>query len=180
MVRLLPDVLYVDEGDVVTSAGSAAGIDACLHVVLEDHGSAVTNSVARTMVTPPHRAGGQAQFVPSPVARDEGSRIAPVLDWALSRLQRSLYVSDLAKRAAMSERSFLRHFGAQFGMGPKEWIRRERVALAPRLLERPGSRLELVAEGSAFGSVKAMRAALRELTGAPPTGHRQQFQSLDT
>lgn len=179
-VQLLPDVLYVDEGDVVTSAGSAAGIDACLHVVRKDHGAAIANTVARTMVTPPHRAGSQAQFVPAPVARQEGSRIAPVLDWARSRLQRPLSVSDLSQHAAMSERSFLRHFNAQLGMGPKEWIRRERVSLAQRLLESPGSRLDVVAEGSGFGSVTAMRAAFRDLTGAPPTTHRKQFRSSPT
>jgi AraC family transcriptional regulator, transcriptional activator FtrA len=114
------------------------------------------------------------------VARQEGSRIAPVLDWARSRLQRPLSVGDLAKRAAMSERSFLRHFGAQLGMGPKEWIRRERVALAQHLLESRGSGLEVVAEGSGFGSVTAMRAAFRDLTGAPPTTHRKQFRSFPT
>jgi AraC family transcriptional activator FtrA len=175
-VHLRPDVLYVDEGDVITSAGSAAGIDACLHVVRQDHGADIANTIARTMVTPPHRGAGQAQFVPAPVARHAGSGVAPVMDWARQRIHRPLVVADLARRAAMSERSFLRHFTAQVGMGPKQWIRRERVALAQRLLEASSKRLETVAEAAGFGSVTAMRAAFRDTVGAPPTQHRRQFR----
>ena len=176
-VNLRPEVLYVDEGSVITSAGSAAGIDACLHVVRRDHGSAVANTVARTMVTPPHRAGGQAQFIPSPVAEDEDGAMAPVMDWARGRLHQPLRMCDLAARAAMSERSFLRHFSAQVGMGPKEWMRRERVALAQRLLERSGKGLETVADEVGFGSVTALRAAFRDIAGGPPTQHRRQFRT---
>jgi AraC family transcriptional activator FtrA len=174
-VDLRPDVLYVDEGDVITSAGSAAGIDACLHVVRQDHGAAVANLVARTMVTPPHRDGGQAQFIAAPVPAREAGAMAPVMDWARSRLHRPLRVADMAARAAMSERSFLRHFSNQVGIGPKAWLRRERVALAQQLLERSGKRLEAVAEAAGFGSVTAMRAAFRDIAGGPPTRHRRQF-----
>lgn len=174
-VRLQPDVLYVDEVDVVTSAGSAAGIDACLHVVRQDHGAQVANLVARTMVAAPHRAGGQAQFIPSPVVREPGALVAPVMDWARSRLHRPLRMADLAARAAMSERNFLRHFSAQVGMSPQAWLRRERVAWAQQLLERPGQRLDAVAEASGFGSVSALRAAFQAITGGPPTQHRRQF-----
>jgi AraC family transcriptional activator FtrA len=175
-VDLLPEVLYADEGDVITSAGSAAGIDACLHVVRKDYGSAVANIVARTMVTPPHRAGGQLQYIPSSVAIDEGGSLAPVMDWARSRLHRPLRMGDLAARAAMSERSFLRHFRAQVGMGPMEWLRRERVAVAQQLLERSAKRLETVADEAGFGSVTALRTAFREIAGGPPTQHRRQFR----
>lgn len=175
-VNLQPEVLYVDEGDVITSAGSAAGIDACLHALRKDHGVAVANTVARAMVTPPHRGGGQVQFVPAPVARDDTGLMAPVMDWARARIHRPLRVSELAARSAMSERSFLRHFTTQVGVGPKEWLRRERVARAQQLLEQTGKRLEAVAEDAGFGSVTAMRAAFRDLTGAPPTQHRKQFR----
>lgn len=181
-VNLQPEVLYVDEGDVITSAGSAAGIDACLHVVRKDHGSAVANIIARTMVTPPHRSGGQAQFIPAPVARGDGGLMAlgmaPVMEWARSRLQGPLRVCDLAARAAMSERNFLRRFRAQVGVGPKEWLRRERVAVAQHLLERSGKRLETVAGEAGFGSVTALRAAFRDIAGGPPTQHRKQFRML--
>ena len=101
-VNLQPEVLYVDEGDVITSAGSAAGIDACLHALRRDHGMAVANTVARAMVTPPHRGGGQAQFVPAPVARDDAGLMAPVMDWARARIHRPLRVSELAACSAMS------------------------------------------------------------------------------
>lgn len=176
-VRLQPDVLYVDDGGIITSAGSAAGIDACLHALRLDHGVAVANAVARAMVTPPHRGGGQAQFVPAPVARDDTGLMAPVMDWARARIQGPLRVRELAARAAMSERSFLRHFHAQVGMGPKEWLRRERVARAQHLLEQTGKSLDAVAGDAGFGSAAAMRAAFRDLTGAPPTQHRRQFRA---
>jgi AraC family transcriptional activator FtrA len=175
-VALHPDVLYVDDGDVITSAGSAAGIDACLYVVRKDYGAEIANTVARTMVTPPHRSGGQAQFVPAPVARDERSQMATILDWARGRIEKPLKVADLARRASMSGRTLLRHFVAQVGMGPHEWIRRERVALAQRLLEQSGMRLQRVADEAGFGSVTAMRDAFRNLIGAPPTQHRKQFR----
>lgn len=175
-VELRPDVLYVDEDDVITSAGSAAGIDACLHVVRKDYGVAVANLVARTMVTAPHRAAGQAQFVPSPVAREEDGAIAPVLEWARQRIRHPLLVADLAKRAAMSERTFLRHFNAQVGVGPKQWLRRERVFIAQQLLETSKKRLQAVADATGFGSVTAMRAAFLDTAGTTPTQHRRQFR----
>ncbi len=176
-VNLRPEVLYVDDGDIITSAGSAAGIDACLHALRRDHGVAVANSVARAMVTPPHRGGGQAQFVPAPVARDDTGLMAPVMDWARARIHLPLRVCDLAARSALSERSFLRHFTAQVGVGPKEWLRRERVARAQQLLEQTGKRMEAVADAAGFGSVTAMRAAFRDLTGTPPAQHRRQFRA---
>jgi AraC family transcriptional activator FtrA len=175
-VDLQPDVLYVDEGDIITSAGSAAGIDACLHVVRTDHGSEIANFVARTMVTPPHRGGGQAQFVPSPIACAPSGAVAPVMDWARAGISRPLRVGDLAKRAAMSERTFLRHFTAQVGIGPKQWLRRERVSVAQRLLETSGKPLEVVAEASGFASVTALRAAFHDTVGAPPSHYRRQFR----
>lgn len=178
LVDLKPDVLYVEDGNIITSAGSAAGIDACLHVVRKDHGVSVANIVARTMVTSAHRGGGQVQFVPAPVPRNEHAQMAPVLDWARERLHQPLRVNELAERAAMSERSFLRHFTAQLGIGPMEWIRRERVGLAQQQLEHTDKRLEAVADAVGFGSVAAMRAAFRDLVGSAPTEHRKQFRGM--
>jgi AraC family transcriptional activator FtrA len=175
LVELRPDVLYVDVGDVVTSAGSSAGIDACLHIVRQDHGFEVANLVARTMVTAAHRSGGQAQFIPAPVAMRPVGLVAPVLDWARERLQTPLKVSEMAAKAAMSERSFLRHFHEQVGVSPVQWLRRERVALAQQLLESGGSRLEAVAASVGFGSASTLRSAFKDLLGAPPSQHRKQF-----
>lgn len=174
-VELRPDVLYVDEGDIITSAGSSAGIDACLHIVRQDHGFEVANLVARTMVTAAHRSGGQAQFIPAPVARKAAGQVAPVLDWARERLHTPLKVSEMAAKAAMSERSFLRHFHEQVGVAPVQWLRRERVALAQQLLECGGRRLEAVALSVGFGSATALRAAFKDVVGASPTQHRKQF-----
>jgi len=174
-VVLKPDVLYVDQGDVITSAGSAAGIDACLHVVRQDHGAEVANLVARTMVTPPQRDATQAQFVPRPVPPDNAAAMAPVMEWARRRLAEPLRIADLARRAAMSERSFLRHFTQQVGLTPKQWLRRERVAAAQDLLERGRLPLEIVASRVGFGSAHTLRAAFRDTIGTPPTRHRRWF-----
>ncbi len=178
-VLLHPDVLYVDHGDVITSAGSAAGIDACLHVVRKDHGAEAANLVARTMVTPPQREGTQAQFVPRPVAREEAQALAPVMDWARAHLARPMRIEDLARKAGMSERSFLRHFTQQAGMRPNEWLRRQRVLAAQDLLERSGRGLESVAERVGFSSAEAMRQAFRAVAGAPPSRFRAMFARRD-
>jgi AraC family transcriptional regulator, transcriptional activator FtrA len=174
-VRLLPDVLYVDDGNVVTSAGSAAGIDACLHVVRKDYGSQIANSIARTMVTPPRRLGSQAQYIPSPVSTHDNRALSPLQDWARQNLHRPLRVSDLAKRASMSQRSLLRHFHAQTSLGPKSWLRRERVSAAQALLEQSGLSLQQIAEAVGFGSVEAIRCAFRDIVGAPPLQQRRMF-----
>lgn len=175
-VELRPDVLYVDDGDIVTSAGSAAGIDACLHVVRKDHGADVANLLARTMVTAPHRDARQAQFVLAPVARQPGGAVSPLMEWARQRLHQPIRVAELAGRAAMSERSFLRHFTAQVGMGPKQWLREQRVRLAQRLLEDGDQPLAVVAERSGFTTVSALRAAFMDVVGVAPSSHRKQFR----
>jgi AraC family transcriptional regulator, transcriptional activator FtrA len=176
-VRLLADVLYVDEGDIVTSAGSAAGIDACIHIVRCDYGADIANLVARTMVTPPHRTGSQAQFVPAPLAPREMLAVSPVMDWARARLDQPLRVVDLAKKAAMSERSFLRHFTSQVGVGPKQWLRRERVMRAQVLLENSSRPLNILARDSGFSTIEAMRAAFKDVVGSPPSEHRKLFRA---
>ena len=123
-------VLYVDAGQVITSAGSAAGIDACLHLVARDFGVQVANNVARRLVMSPQRAGGQAQFIPAPVAQAPRHDLAGLLDWARQRLDRSISVGELASRVAMSERTFLRRFSEATGMTPKAWLQHERMARA--------------------------------------------------
>jgi AraC family transcriptional activator FtrA len=176
-VALDDQVLYVDEGDVVTSAGSAAGIDACLHVVRCDHGAEVANTIARTMVSSPHRSGGQAQYIAGPVPPRETDGLAAVMDWARARIDRSLSVPQLARRAAMSERTFLRRFVAETGITPKRWLLHERVRAAQRMLEAPGATLKAVSADAGFASVETFRAVFRHITGVAPSEYRRSFAS---
>ncbi|MGL4576650.1 MAG: helix-turn-helix domain-containing protein, partial [Burkholderiaceae bacterium] len=170
------DVLYVDQGSIVTSAGSAAAIDACLHVVRQHHGARIANLVARTMVTPPHRNGNQAQFVITPVVSSSEGGLGQVLDWARTRLGRPLRIADLASRAAMSERTFLRKFVAQVGMTPKAWLCRERVMAAQAMLETTPKQLDAIAQSVGFGSTTTLRDAFRRTIGTSPSGHRAHFR----
>ena len=174
-VALDPDVLYIDEGDVITSAGSAAGIDACLHVVRRDHGAQAANSIARSMVSVPHRSGGQAQYVAHPLPRHDGRGLAPVMHWAREHLAQPLSVPQLASRAAMSERTFLRRFQSEAGVNPKAWLLEERVRCAQRLLEETDAPLDAVCADSGFASAETFRAAFRKLTGVPPMAYRRNF-----
>lgn len=174
-VRLEADVLYVDEGQLITSAGSAAGLDACLHLVRRDHGARVANIVARRLVVPPHREGGQAQYVEAPVAAQPSRSLSPVLDWARARLNAPLAVSDLARRAAMSERSFQRHFSAAVGLAPNTWLQHERMARARALLERGRASLDDVAVQCGYESGETFRAAFRRVVGVSPAAYRARF-----
>lgn len=176
-VRVDPDVLYVDDGRIVTSAGSAAGIDACLHLVRRDYGAEVANIVARTMVCSPHRNGGQAQFIPAPLAARAQSGLSPVLDWARGHLGEPISIPHLAKRAAMSERTFLRRFGEQVGTTPKAWLTHQRVFAAQKLLETTQSSLEDIASACGFGSISAFRLAFRSEAGIPPSVYRERFKA---
>lgn len=169
------DVLYVDEGSVITSAGSAAGFDAGLHLIRRDHGAAVANLVARRMVMAPHREGGQAQFVPTPVSARPARSVGRAMAWAQSELQRPLRVSELAARSAMSERTFLRHFRAASGMTPLAWLQRERVARARELLETSTAAPAEVATLCGFESEETFRAAFKRLVGVAPGAYRQRF-----
>ena len=178
-VNLDPDALYVDEGDILTSAGSAAGIDACLYIVRQDYGVAVANTIARAMVSVPHRSGGQAQYISRPVPRHENRGLAPVMAWARENLQRSLSVPQLAARAAMSQRTFLRRFQSEAGTTPKIWLQQEQVRMAQRLLESAGSSLVQVAAQSGFASVETFRAAFRKMAGVPPSEYRRNFLPND-
>lgn len=178
-IQLQADVLYVDEGDVLTAAGSAAGIDLCLHVVRKQFGSKAANTVARRLVVPPHREGGQAQFVVRPVAVEhEGARLGGLLDWVRRNLDKPHSIASLADKCGMSARTFQRRFRETTGIAPGEWLVTERVRLAQEQLERTGRRpLARIAERCGFGSVETMRHHFRSKAGVSPASYRKRFAS---
>ena len=170
------DVLYVDEGQVITSAGSAAGLDACLHLVRRDYGAAVANTVARRMVVAPHREGGQAQFVEAPVVERTRRGVGPSMDWARAHLHEALSIDDLASRAAMSPRTFLRRFTEAAGTSPRAWLEQQRIARARQLLETKASMtLDDVAAQCGYESLETFRAAFRRVAGVAPAAYRARF-----
>ncbi|MNF81596.1 HTH-type transcriptional regulator CdhR [compost metagenome] len=170
-----PDVLYVDSGQLITSAGSAAGIDACLHLVARDFGTQVANSVARRLVMSPQRSGGQAQFIPTPVSPTPRSDLSRVMQWARERLHEPLEVRDLASEAAMSERTFLRRFSEASGQSPKTWLQHERLGRARELLESTDHTTEQIALRCGYRSVESFRVAFRSVVGVPPSVYRERF-----
>jgi transcriptional regulator GlxA family with amidase domain len=174
---LEPDVLYVDDDPIFTSAGTAAGIDLCLHIVRADHGSAVANRIARRMVVPPHREGGQAQFVETPVAEPCIGSLAEVLDWMAAHLDVEMTVESLAKLANMSARTFARRFVAETGTTPHLWLTSQRLQLAQRLLEETDEPLEVVAERSGFGSAALLRHHFTRRRHTTPQAYRRTFRS---
>ena len=176
-VKVDPKVLYVDAGDVLTSAGTAAGIDLCLHVVRHDHGAEVANAVARRMVVPPHRDGGQAQFVDLPVAGAAGDDpLVAVLEWTMENLDLPLSVGQLARRAAMSPRTFARRFRAATGTTPHRWILRQRLLLAQRLLETTEEPIGWVAARCGFTGAAGLRMHFSREVGASPLAYRNAFR----
>jgi AraC family transcriptional activator FtrA len=175
-VELDPNVLYVDEGRTLTSAGSAAGIDLMLHIVRSDFGAEAANSVARRLVVPAHRDGGQAQFIPKPVPKVANGRLAPLLDELRNRLDRPLSVVEMASNAAMSERTFLRRFRELTGLTPGRWLLEERLARAKHLLEGSGASIESVADAAGFGSAATLRLHFRERIGIGPNEYRRRFR----
>jgi transcriptional regulator GlxA family with amidase domain len=174
-----PDVLYVVDGNVMTSAGTAAAIDLCLHVVRADHGADVANAVARRMVVPPHRDGGQAQFIqaPVPTLAEVEDPFRLTLDWALEHLDEPLTVEVLARRAAMSPRTFARRFVAVTGTTPLQWLLRQRVLHAQRLLETTEESVEWVASRCGFGTAAGMRIHFQRFVGTSPMAYRRTFQA---
>ncbi|WP_322986549.1 helix-turn-helix domain-containing protein [Streptomyces sp. S584] len=174
-VQLEEDVLFVDDGDILTAAGSAAALDLGLHVVRRDHGAEVANSVSRRLVFAAHRDGGQRQFVERPVPDLPDESLAPVLAWAQKRLDSPLTVSALATRAAVSPATLHRRFRAQLGTTPLAWLTGERLALACRLIERGESRFEVVARRSGLGTAANLRTLMRRGTGITPSAYRRRF-----
>lgn len=174
------DVLYVDEDAVLTAAGSAAAIDLCLHVVRRDFGPEAANSVARRLVVPPHREGGQAQYIEAPVLRQrEGARLGPLLEWMRERLCEEQPIAMLAARAGMSTRTFQRRFEATTGMAPGEWLLAERLRCARDLLEKEMAiSLDDVAVASGFGSLATMRHHFRERLAVSPSDYRKRFAAV--
>jgi transcriptional regulator GlxA family with amidase domain len=174
-VQLEPDVLFVDDGDILTAAGSAAALDLGLHVVRRDHGAEVANSVSRRLVFAAHRDGGQRQFVQRPMPDLPDESLAPVLVWAQERLDSPLTVSSLAGRAAVSPATLYRRFQAQLGTTPLAWLTGERLALACRLIERGESRFEVVARRSGLGTAANLRTLMRRETGITPSAYKRRF-----
>ncbi|MGY6022940.1 GlxA family transcriptional regulator [Streptomyces spinosirectus] len=171
-----PDVLYVDEDPVITSAGTAAGIDACLHIVRKEQGPEVANKIARRMVVPPHRDGGQAQYIERPLPRSHGDTVAEVLVWMERHLDEEVTVEQLAARAHMSPRTFARRFQQETGTTPYRWILRQRVLLAQRLLEGTDETVDAIAWRAGFGNAAALRHQFVQAIGTTPNAYRRTFR----
>ncbi|WP_344524480.1 helix-turn-helix domain-containing protein [Streptomyces albiaxialis] len=177
-VTVDPDVLYVDGGTVLTSAGKAAAMDLCLHLVRLDHGSAVANAVARRLVVPPHRDGGQAQFVTTPVpAPDQHQPLADLLPWVLERLDQPLSVEDLARRARLSSRHLGRHFRAATGTTPLQWLLVQRIRRAQELLEATDDSVDSIATATGMGTATTLRRHFNRTVGVPPDTYRRTFRT---
>jgi AraC family transcriptional activator FtrA len=169
-----PSVLYVEAGRIYTAAGSAAGIDLGLHIVRQDYGADIANTVARRMVVPPHRDGGQAQFVATAVPPVEGS-LSPLMEWASARLDQPLTAEMLARKGRMSLRTLARRFEAQAGTTPHQWITHQRVLAAQRLLETTDLSIDRVAEVSGFVTAETLRHHFRQRVGTAPAAYRRRF-----
>ncbi|MGO4256213.1 GlxA family transcriptional regulator [Marmoricola sp. RAF53] len=177
--RVLPEVLYVDEDPVITSAGSAAGLDACLHLWRKEFGGKVASTVARRMVVPPQREGGQAQFIARPVPDCAAETLGPLLTWIVDNLAEDHGVEALARRAHMSPRTFARRFRAETGATPHAWVTNQRVIAAEELLERSDASVEWIAAEVGFGNAATMRQHFSRVRGVSPQGYRQSFSCPD-
>ncbi|MBA2675229.1 helix-turn-helix domain-containing protein [Ramlibacter sp.] len=178
-VQLRPEVLYVDNGDVLTSAGTAAGIDCCLHLLRIRHGAEAANRAARRMVVAPHRQGGQAQYIEQPVrAAPESDPLTPLLEWLRKHLNQPHQLDDLAQRALMSRRTFTRRFRDATGTTVGQWLQDQRLALAQRLLETTRRPIEIVAEDAGFGSAVSLRQHFGAAFKTSPTAYRRQFSRV--
>ncbi|MCW2864571.1 MAG: ThiJ/PfpI protein [Actinoallomurus sp.] len=175
-VRVDPDVLYIDDGDVLTSAGSAAGLDLCLHLVRRDHGPSIANAVARRLVIAPHREGGQAQFIEAPMPHDlDDDRIAQTMTWVLSDLRQEITVESLARRAHMSTRTYLRHFARCTGTSPIRWLITQRIQASLPLLEKTSLPIEEIARTVGFASPVTYRSHFVRAMHTSPSVYRRAF-----
>lgn len=177
-VNLVADVLFVEDGPVLTSAGLAAGIDLCLHMIRADHGAAVANAIARRAVVAPVRPGGQAQFIETPLPPERGTSLAEVRAWTQARLDQPLALVDLARHASTSVRTLTRRFRAETGLSPLQWLLHQRVDRARELLETTDLPMDLVATRSGLGSADSLRQHLLRRTGLTPTAYRRSFTRL--
>ena len=178
-VQVVPDMLYVDEGDILTSGGVAAGIDVCLHVVRKDYGAEIANRLARRLVIGPHRDGGQAQFIEQPVADASSQRLGPALAWALEHLAENLAIDRLATIAAMSRRTFYREFHAVTGTTPHRWLIAQRIILARHLLETTRLSVTEIAQQSGFDDISVFRRHFTSQAAVSPTTYRRRFGQLE-
>ncbi len=176
-IKVQADALYVDAGQIITSAGSAAGLDMLLHLVRRDYGAKIGNMVAQRLVVAPHREGGQAQFVPRPMAHDETGRLAKLMDWLRAHPALPHTITSMAQQALMSPRTLQRQFHEATGLGPTEWLIHERVAIVKDLLEMPEIPLVQVAELAGFGSEESLRRHFRRLVATSPGAYRRRFNS---
>ena len=170
-----PDVLFVDDDKVVTGAGTAAGIDAALHIVRKELGAAAANIVAKRMVVPPQRDGGQSQFIQSPVVECQSDSFAVVTEWMLQNLDQPLTVDQLARQSLMSPRTFARRFRAELGTTPTAWLNRQRLLRAQQLLEETTQSLEMIAADTGFGGAAVMRHHFIKVLQTTPTAYRRAF-----
>jgi transcriptional regulator GlxA family with amidase domain len=175
LARLVPEVLFVCDGQVLTSAGTAAALDLCLHVIRSDHGEEVARKVARRMVLPPHRDGGQAQFVDAPIRTTPGLTLSPLLDELAGELAEEHTIDSLAQRSAMSPRTFARRFRDETGTSPHLWLTHQRVLQARRMLEVGDDTIEVVADRCGFGTGAMLRHHFTRVVGTSPSAYRRQF-----
>ncbi|MER6051601.1 helix-turn-helix domain-containing protein [Streptomyces sp. NPDC001793] len=176
-VSVDPAVLYVDHGDVLTGAGATAAIDACLHLIREDFGTEVANSLARQLVAPAHRPGGQAQYIETPLPERRDDSLAPVLHWATERLREPLTVADLARHAHTSPRTLVRRFHAATGTTPMQWLQSQRIARARELLESTDLSMDRVAEIAGLGTAANLRRHFTRAMGVPPVDYRRTYRA---
>ncbi|MER6974757.1 helix-turn-helix domain-containing protein [Nocardioides sp. NPDC000445] len=178
-VDVRPDVLYVDEGDVLTSAGKTAALDLCVHLVRSDLGAAAANGIARNLVVPAHRTGGQAQFITPPAQPPVPDGLAPTLEWARARLDQPLTVRDLAAHAGLSTRQLARRMQAELQTGPLDWLHHQRISRAQELLERTDASIDQIAGSCGMGTAATLRRHFHRTLGVTPTTYRTTFRLAD-
>ena len=175
-VDVRADVLYIDDGDVLTSAGKTAALDLCIHLVRRDLGAAAANGIARRLVVPAHRSGGQAQFITPPAEPRNPDGLAPTLEWARARLDQPLTVRDLAGHAGLSTRQLARRMHAELQAGPLDWLHQQRIARAQELLERTDASVEQIAASCGMGTAATLRRHFHRAVGVSPTAYRATFR----